>query len=293
MYMIKTEKTMNQIKISVIVPTYHRNELLRKCLDCLKPGIQILPAEQYEVIVTDDGSKTTAEGMIHEDYSWVKWVAAPGKGPAANRNNGARYARGEWLAFTDDDCLPEPDWLNAFVASIKGSALALEGAIHPLGDPNQDLDSCPINLDGGCFWSANIAIHRLLFEKVAGFDPNYPYPYHEDVDIQERILSHTKIIFVPEAIVFHPSDSKTLKEVITLIPKRAIATAYHMNKHRGSYGVAEDVLSLTFFQFKYSLVRILHFLRDRKPKSLCVWSLELLVGVPLIWIYLRRFRSSS
>ncbi|WP_373545973.1 glycosyltransferase family 2 protein [Chamaesiphon sp.] len=284
---------MNQIKISVVIPTYHRNELLKKCLDCLKPGVQILPADQYEVIVTDDGSKTTAEGMIRADYPWVQWVAAPGKGPAANRNNGSRYARGEWLAFTDDDCLPEPDWLNAFVASTKGSALALEGSIHPLGDMNQDLDSCPINLDGGCFWSANIAVHRTLFEKVEGFDPNYPYAYHEDADIQGRILSHTKIIFVREAIVFHPTHSKTVKEVVAFIPKRSIATAYHMNKHRGCYGVSEDVLSLTFFQFKYCILRILYFLRERKPKSTCVGILELLVGVPMIWINLRRFRKVS
>ena len=123
---------MNKPIISVIIPTYHRNELLRKCLDCLKPGAQTLPAEQYEVIVTDDGSKTTAEEMIRDDYPWIKWVAAPRQGPAANRNNGAKYAQSEWFAFTDDVGLPESDWLSAFGASTKGSALALEGAMHPL-----------------------------------------------------------------------------------------------------------------------------------------------------------------
>jgi GT2 family glycosyltransferase len=285
---------MSEIKISVIIPTYHRNELLRKCLDCLKPGVQTLPAEQYEVIVTDDGSKTTAEEMIRDDYPWVKWVAAPCKGPAANRNNGAKYAQSEWFAFTDDDCLPEPEWLSAFVASTKGSALALEGAIHPLGDyDNQDLNSCPINLTGGYFWSANIAVHRSLFEKVEGFDPNYPYPYHEDVDFKDRVSLNTTILFVPEAIVFHPVERATLKEAIAVIPKRAIATAYHMNKHRESFGSSEDVLGLTFFQFKYSLLRLLHFLRERKPKSSLVWFIELLVGVPLIGIHLRRLRNSS
>jgi GT2 family glycosyltransferase len=285
---------MNKPIISVIIPTYHRNELLRKCLDCLKPGVQTLPAEQYEVIVTDDGSKTTAEEMIRDDYPWVKWVAAPRKGPAANRNNGASYAQGEWFAFTDDDCLPEPEWLSAFVASTKGSALALEGAIHPLGDyDNQDLNSCPINLTGGYFWSANIAVHRSLFEKVEGFDPNYPYPYHEDVDFKDRVSLNTTILFVPEAIVFHPVERATLKETIAVIPKRAIATAYHMNKHRESFGSSEDVLGLTFFQFKYSLLRLLHFLRERKPKSSLVWFIELLVGVPLIGIHLRRLRNSS
>jgi len=44
-------------------------------LDCLAPGVQTLPAEQYEVIVSDDGRQTTAEEMIRERYPWVKWVA--------------------------------------------------------------------------------------------------------------------------------------------------------------------------------------------------------------------------
>lgn len=285
---------MSQIKISVIIPTYHRNELLRKCLDRLKPGVQTLPADQYEVIVTDDGSKTTAEEMIRDDYPWVKWVAGPRKGPAANRNNGAKYAQSEWLAFTDDDCLPEPDWLSAFVEATKGSALALEGAIYPLGDyDNQDLNSCPINLTGGVFWSANIAVHRSLFEKVEGFDPNYPYPYHEDVDLKERVSLHTTIFFVPEAIVFHPVERATMREAIAMIPKRSIATAYHMNKHRKYFGSSEDILSLTFFQFKYSLSLLVYYLRERKPKSLCIMFVQLFVGVPLIWIHLRRFRESS
>jgi glycosyltransferase involved in cell wall biosynthesis len=62
---------------SVIIPTYHRNDLLAKCLDCLAPGTQTLHTEQYEVIVTDDGSQTTAEEMIKQQYPWAKWVAGP------------------------------------------------------------------------------------------------------------------------------------------------------------------------------------------------------------------------
>lgn len=73
---------------SVIIPTYHRNDLLAKCLDCLASNVQTLTSDDYEVIVTDDGSLTTAEEMINHHYSWVKWVAGSHNGPAANRNNG-------------------------------------------------------------------------------------------------------------------------------------------------------------------------------------------------------------
>jgi len=86
---------MNKTKImfSVIVPTYNRNDLLAKCLDCISPGIQKFESEKYEVIVTDDGVESTALNMIKENYPWVKWYEGPHKGPAANRNNGAKYAR--------------------------------------------------------------------------------------------------------------------------------------------------------------------------------------------------------
>lgn len=278
---------MSQIKISVVIPTYHRNELLRKCLDCLKPGVQILPAEQYEVIVTDDGSKKTAEEMIHDDYPWVKWVAGPRKGPSANRNNGAGYAQNEWLVFTDDDCLPQPNWLNAFAQATKGEALALEGAIHPLGDLEQDMAECPTNLTGGFFWSANIAIDRSLFEKIGGFDPNYPLALHEDVDIKERLYVFTTISFVPEASVFHPVRLISLKSAISRIPQRCAATAYHMNKHRKAYS-HQDVLGLTISQFKYYLGDFLDGLRKRKFKFAYISFLTLIIGVPVIAWYLCR-----
>ena len=84
---------------SVIIPTYHRNDLLAKCLDCLASNVQTLTSDDYEVIVTDDGSLTTAEEMINQHYSWVKWVAGSHNGPAANRNNGAHLGlRGKWYS---------------------------------------------------------------------------------------------------------------------------------------------------------------------------------------------------
>ncbi|MFM6609030.1 MAG: glycosyltransferase family 2 protein, partial [Dolichospermum sp.] len=60
---------------SVIIPTYHRNDLLAKCLDWLTHGVQTLPADKYEVIVSDDGYQSTAQEMIEQNYPWVKWVA--------------------------------------------------------------------------------------------------------------------------------------------------------------------------------------------------------------------------
>lgn len=283
---------MNKPIISVIVPTYHRNELLRKCLDCLKPEVQTLPADQYEVIVTDDGSKKTAEEMIHEDYPWVKWVAGPRKGPAANRNNGAGYAQGEWLVFTDDDCLPQPNWLNAFAQVTKGEALALEGSIYPLGDPEQDMAECPTNLTGGFFWSANIAIERALFEKIGGFDPNYPLAAHEDVDMKLRLSKLTTISFIPDASVVHPVRILPFKDLIARIPKQCAAWAYHVNKNRKALGY-EKTLSLPIEQYKFHLLGLMRNFRSRRFKAACSSLIMLIFGIPLILVYLRRLETTN
>ena len=90
---------------SVVIPTCHRNDALAACLERLAPGKQSLAAASYEVIVTDDGSRATSEAMLREKFPWAKWMAGPRRGPAANRNHGAKHANGNWIAFADDDCL--------------------------------------------------------------------------------------------------------------------------------------------------------------------------------------------
>lgn len=192
---------------SVIIPTYHRNDLLAKCLDCLAPGLQTLASDHYEVIVTDDGSQTTAEAMIQEKYPWVKWVAGPCKGPAANRNNGAKYAQGEWLVFTDDDCLPDPQWLEAYQEAIAHHQdySVFEGRVY-VDRPQQSLaEKSPTNETGGYLWSCNLAIQFKVFTDLQGFNERFPYAAMEDVELRLRLKqSRYSYLFVKTASVCHP-----------------------------------------------------------------------------------------
>jgi GT2 family glycosyltransferase len=189
---------------SVIIPTCHRNEDLAKCLDCLAPGTQTLRAASYEVIVTDDGSTTTAEGMIRERYPWAKWTQGPRRGPAANRNHGAALAAAEWLVFTDDDCLPSRGWLAAYLAETEAASV-LEGLTRADRERLSYAEEAPINLTGGYLWSCNFAIRKASFDSVGGFDENYPTAATEDCDLHERLRRrdlHPR--FVPQAEVIHP-----------------------------------------------------------------------------------------
>ncbi len=202
---------MNQIEISVVIPTYHRNDLLAQCLDCLAPKIQTLPADHYEVIVTDDGSQTTAEEMIREHYPWAKWVAGPRKGAAANRNNGAKYARGEFIAFTDDDCLPSPSWLSEFASAITPNIDVYEGKVTCQAGIHSPLEVAPINLTGGALWSCNMMIRTRIFQEIGGFNENYPFAFKEDEDLRERLKkAGFTFPFIERAIVDHPPKKRML-----------------------------------------------------------------------------------
>lgn len=190
--------------LSVVVPACHRNEDLAKCLDCLSPEVQTLDPMRYEVIVSDDGSTSTAEGMMRERYPWAKWTQGPRRGPAANRNHGAAQADGEWLVFTDDDCIPEPGWLEAYAAQC-ANADVLEGRTSPCGVRDRADMECPANETGGYLWSCNVAIRGEVFRQMGGFDESFPFAAFEDMDLHFRLLDANKVVkFVPEARVLHP-----------------------------------------------------------------------------------------
>jgi GT2 family glycosyltransferase len=191
--------------ISVVVPTCHRNDSLAACLLRLAPGTQSLPADQYEVIVTDDGSKSTAEEMVRAQFPWATWAPGPRRGPAANRNSGQRHARYDLIAFTDDDCLPSPDWLKAYVDALTPAVPVYEGKTicsEPITSPLQD---APINTTGGWLWSCNMMVRRTCFEAQGGFDEDFPLPHMEDTDFRERLKgAGIPFAWVPDAIVDHP-----------------------------------------------------------------------------------------
>lgn len=204
--------------ISVIIPTCHRNDLLALCLERLAPGAQTLPEEQYEVIVTDDGSRSTAETLVQERFPWARWLAGPRKGPAANRNHGASRAQGEWLAFTDDDCLPAPGWLAGFADGIRDGQDVYEGKTTCAAGLPSPLYEAPTNLTGGNLWSCNVLVRRAAFHHVGGFDENFPNPAMEDVDFRDRLVAAGHpFVFTPDAEVDHPPRHRRLWKAGTLI----------------------------------------------------------------------------
>ncbi len=141
------------------------------------------------------------------EYSWARWIEGPRRGPAANRNKGATIAKGEWLVFTDDDCIPDDGWLAAYAQSITThpSTLIFEGRVY-VDRPRKSLaESSPVNDRGGCLWSCNFAIRAELFRQIKGFDERFRYAAMEDVELATRLRKgQNSWCFVAEAAVCHP-----------------------------------------------------------------------------------------
>jgi GT2 family glycosyltransferase len=219
--------------LSVIIPTCNRNDLLAKCLQNLDPSIQSVDQTTFEIIVTDDSPTGNAKVMIEKNYPFAQWIEGPKKGPAANRNNGVKHAKGDWIIFLDDDCLPDEKILDVYTKAQRKSkdVQVFEGCIKVDRKQQSLIEESPINETGGYLWSCNFMISKKLFmERLNGFDEMFPYASMEDVDLHYRLKKmNINCLFLPNAIVIHPW--RLQKKLISITQKRFQSTLYFLSKH--------------------------------------------------------------
>ncbi|WP_193212697.1 glycosyltransferase, partial [Luteolibacter marinus] len=180
-------------RISVIVCTRNGAGRISACLDSLLR--QSLPA--HEIIVVDDGSTDETDNIVVGCYPQVRLICLEPGGLSAARNAGAEAAGGEILAFTDDDCEADPDWLaklaTAFVAGWdacggpnlppppRGDAGAIVAAA-PGAPSHVMIDDSEAEHLPGC----NIAVRRTAYFDIGGFDPAFTTA-GDDVDFCWRL----------------------------------------------------------------------------------------------------------
>jgi glycosyltransferase involved in cell wall biosynthesis len=197
-------------KVSVIVCSYNGAKTLERCLESLKR----LDYPAYEVILVDDGSNDNTQ-EIAARHPWIVNIRQENFGLSAARNVGAQSATGEVLAYTDSDCMADPDWLYFMVGTL------LSGNYAGVGGPNISppaenwIQACVAAAPGGPnhvlltdlvaehIPGCNMAFYKWAFERVGGFDPEYRKA-GDDVDFCWRLQQEGQIIgFSPSAIVWH------------------------------------------------------------------------------------------
>jgi len=197
--------------VSVVVPTYRRPQLLARCLAALLE--QDFDRDRFEILVCDDGPDLATRNLIlalrlREPGPQLRYVpVTETQGPAGARNRGWRLARGQIVAFTDDDVIPDRRWLSAGVAALDAQrAVAVAGRIVvPLPESPTDYELDAAGLEQAEFATANCFVRRAALEAIGGFDERYTAAWREDSDLQFSILQAGGIVGkAPAAIVVHP-----------------------------------------------------------------------------------------
>src|SRR5688500_8613860 len=179
--------------VSIIVPTCGRPTQLRACLD----GIARLDqcAHRVEVIVVHDGDpgEPSALGESVRDGVPLRRVTQPHRGPGAARNAGAAVARGRWLAFIDDDCIPSAAWISTLVRTLEAHPDRLLGGPVVNGLPDDPFATSTQLIatyvteyyaerrgSHRFFTTNNLALSADRFRELGGFDTAIPSATAED-----------------------------------------------------------------------------------------------------------------
>lgn len=203
--------------ISIVIPTYNRPERLADCLESIT-NLEY-PGDRFEVIVVDDGSKMPLEKVVEPFKNRLKitLLKQQNQGPATARNTGAKQASGDFIAFTDDDCKPAPDWLSKLAARFVTAPNSMVGG--------KTLNALPNNLysttsqvlidylynyynltsqKSNFFASNNFALASDKFQAVGGFDTTFPLAAGEDREFCDRWLQYgNEMVYAPEVQVYH------------------------------------------------------------------------------------------
>jgi GT2 family glycosyltransferase len=200
-------------RVSVVVSTYNRADSLPQLIAALENQEGVQP---FEAVIVDDCSTDRTPEALRELVQRTRFPlrvlqTSVNSGPATGRNLGWRAARAPLIAFTDDDCRPDPAWLVRLIA-------ALERADVVQGQTRVD----PVELGGvgpfarvqvieewsGLFECCNVGYRREVLERIGGFDESFPRPFGEDVDLGWRAVElGASVAWAPEVLVVHDVET--------------------------------------------------------------------------------------
>ena len=236
--LLSRQKVMLESKrpvFSVIIPTYERHGKLTALLDCLR----CQTFKHFEIIIVDQSQIIWEDIKTYSDLD-ITYIHTTTAGAVIARNTAVFHARGEFLAFTDDDCLPKSDWLNNSLSYFENrQVVGVEGLI--ISDKLEDENYRPVTnlgFEGIGFMTANLLIRREIFLAVDGFDESFEHPhFREDTDLGWRVCEYGTVPFATDVCVFHPphlrsEDRESLIERNRFFEKDALLMKKHPARYR-------------------------------------------------------------
>ena len=254
------------MKVSVIVVTKNRARHIAPCLDSIAAAFALAAPLDAEIVIVDNGSadNTAAliDGWARANAVPVQALSHPGPGKSRGLNLALRAAKGDVLAFTDDDCRLHPEYVNDLLRhDAADTGFVLRGGRIELGDPT-DLpltintsptpkrwslalstrDDC-LSLSGeliGC----NMTMRRALVERLGPFDedfgPGSRLGSGDDAEyILRAYLNGITLEYVPDMTVLHHHGRKTSEEGRALVRRYMIGRvglhAKYLFKHHHLY----------------------------------------------------------
>jgi glycosyltransferase involved in cell wall biosynthesis len=193
-------------KVSVIIPTYNRRDLVREAI----ASVLTQSFDDFELIVVDDGSEDGTAEAVHE-FPGVRYVYQPNRGVSAARNLGVSLSQDELIAFLDSDDLWQPRKLEQqvafFVEHAEGQICQTEELwlrngvrINPHNKHRKaggDIFARSLDL---CLVSPSaVMMRRELFERMGGFDEDLPAC--EDYDLWLRIAARLPVYLIETPLV--------------------------------------------------------------------------------------------
>jgi GT2 family glycosyltransferase len=223
------EGAIEDRSISIIIPTFNGASRIGNCLDAL---LKQTPGRDVDILVVNDGSTDNTAEVVR-GYPGVRLINQRNAGPAAARNRGALEARGTLLLFTDDDCVPMPDWLDAMLKPFDDPEVVGAKGIYRTRQKRlaarfvqieyEDRYRLMAHLDCIDFIDTySAAFRRDRFLEMAGYDTSFPVACAEDIELSYRMSARGwKMKFAPAAIVCH-----THPDTLTQYLKKKYKFAY-------------------------------------------------------------------
>jgi len=205
-------------ELAVVVPTHGRARFLPELIDALEH--QEIDASRFEVVIVDDHSPDETWDVLRAltartELRIIAARSASNRGPAAARNLAVGIARAPLLAFTDDDCLPSPNWAGAMLVALRAGSDVVQGPTLARPEDRPTAGPWPrtvrVEKPSALFESCNIGWSRRAFLSLGGFPESRPdaprstrLHFGEDAELGWKLRSDGgSAAFAETAVVYH------------------------------------------------------------------------------------------